>query len=119
MQQGLAAPAQVHGGVDRGRELSQAPVQVDAADLKRRQHAGAIGLHQHVVGQVVDLVEAHQAAADRVAVELPRATGEVVEHPGAVEVGQTRSVERQAPVAAPPGHPVEVALEQRRGGDSL
>ncbi len=111
----LPPPARCDGGVQRGREVGQLPVQEHGPDLQRGEHAGAIGLEEHVVGQVVDLVEAHQPADRRLAVELAGPGGEVAEHPVAPTPASAARTARRRAVASLGGDPVEVALEQRRG----
>src|SRR6185437_14379747 len=110
----LARAGQVHRGVERARQLRQPCVEKGRPDLERDEHARAIGLHEHVVGQVVTLVQVHQPARRRAAVQVARALRQIAEHARAVELGQPRPVQRGAPVAALAGDPIEVALQHGR-----
>ena len=114
MHQRLPAAAQVNRRSDRRRELGELAREEHRAQLERLEHARAIRLHEHVVGEIVDLVEVHRPARHRRAVALTRECPELFEHASGCDVRHRGPVQRRAREPASGGDPVEVALEQGR-----
>ena len=61
----LAASRKVNARRHRGCELDELPGEKRRARLERREHARAVGLHEHVVGQPRQSVQPHQVPGSR------------------------------------------------------